>query len=955
MKHLFSTVLTVFLWFTTLAAAAPLSKQTLLEAASAWLKQNAVFQQSAPDAAVAAVTVLDNAQAQAKLAIVHLHPRGYIVMSMDDALHPIVAFSEVASLTHGLAPSSPLAALLQAQNQRFAEILTQPQTRSETDYFARNRSQWERLCAAGQTRAAPLEPGPASTIIQPPLLSTSWGQNEPYDHYLPTSDKSIYDRAVAGCVPVAIAQIIKFHHWPPRGQGTKSYIDDEGEIRATLAANLALPFAWDVMQDAYAGAGVDPTAPANLAVARTCLALGVFFESDYEIDGTGTFSNDIPQVFADHLFFQSDGFKMSNIESYYGNYISQDALYANIRSDILAGRPAYVGFADQVLGGHSFVADGLLTDSGTDYYHFNYGWSGYDNGWYRLTDGYEDTVITNGINNIQPQFMPQFDEIAYEQSPNFTLNWQFPQYHAASVTAFRLQATRNRRTETLASNIPPDARSWNLANQPAGEVTYSLAAKWDGGAWQPAATVTVAVTPTPAELQMAVLTPLVTGFNTVPFTVDINVSDRPGLTLSAATSRPDIFPAANLKFSGQGPNRTLTLTPATTTRAGNVLVWITAKVGKAQITATADLIVNFQGTPLPGADVAVNCPGQEFFTDGHALWRVQNETVFSPPTALQGGGLRLNDEGELVPYLYDNEFSRLCTYVTGPCAIAFQWKVSSQPESEEYPDADYLIFAIDDMEIDRIAGKRNWKDFAIDILEPGMHTLSWTYLKGDGEWFMNDDSGWIDDFFYVPLYQVNVTGGNASSEYYEPAAAIFAAAGDVVTLTAKAGKRFRRWETEPDGILENAENAETTFIMPEEPVTATAIFEADVEITLAPGWNLIGLPVTLEAGDALPLEGLPAHTCQLIDGKQHYVKATTFTGGQAYWLFHDGLNALSLKLTGQSTTAELPTEPGWHLVAPTAATTIPDHANAWKWNGRSYEAVTGDITPPEACWLYIHP
>ncbi|HOG51588.1 MAG TPA: hypothetical protein PKY10_13440 [Lentisphaeria bacterium] len=522
------------------------------------------------------------------------------------------------------------------------------------------------------------------------------------------------------------------------------------------------------------------------------------------------------------------------------------------------------------------------------------------------------------------------------------------------MTAFRLQATRNGQTATLTSNIPPGARSWNLANQPAGEVTYSLAAQ-KNGAWQPPATVTVSVTPTPAKLQMAILTPVVTGFNTGPLTIDINVSDRPGLTLDAATSRPDLFPAANLRFSGQGPNRTLTLTPATTTRAGNVLVWITATAGKAQITATADLIVKFQGTPIAGAGEAVNCPGQEFFTEGHVNWRVQTDTAFSPPSALQGGGL--GDDG--YPLLYNNEFSRLYTYVAGPCVVAFQWKVSSQPKTEAYPDADYLIFAVDDVEINRIAGNRNWKDYAIVIPEPGLHTVSWTYLKGDGIIFMYNDSGWIDDFSCVPLYPVNVAGGNAASEHYESGAAILAAAGDTVTLVAQPapnGVRFRRWETAPAVNLENAGSAETTFIMPAVPVAATAFFEAGVEITLTPGWNLVGLPVTLEAADVIPLAGRPACACQIVDGQPHYAKATTFAGGRAYWLFHGGANDLPLPLTGLTTTAELPTAPGWHLVAPCAATPIPDHANAWKWNGRRYKAVTsGVITPPEACWLYIYP
>lgn len=952
MKHLFSIVFTAFLWLGVLVSAAPLSEQTLLEAASAWLKQNALFQQFAPGAAPSAVTALGEALGEATLAVVHLHPCGYVVMSTDDALPPVVAFSEAASMPDDLTTGSPLADLLKAQSLRFAALLAQPQTRGSEDYFARNRSQWGRLRGTGETRAAPLEPDP-STIIQPPLLSTLWGQNEPYNHYLPTSDNSTYIRTVAGCIPTAIAQIMKYHHWPPRGQGRQSHTDSSWGIHATLAANLALPFAWDVMQDAYGGG--DPLAPANLAIARTCLALGVLFKSDYEIEGTATFGSEVPPAFANHLFFQSGEYKRSDISPHYSNYISQAALFANIRSDILARRPVYVGFSSKPnVSGHGFVVDGLLTDSGVDYYHFNYGWDGRHNGWYRLNDGHEDTVIDEGITNIQPQFMPQFNETAYEQGPNFTLAWQFPQYHAAAVTAFRLQATRNGHTDTLASNIPPDARSWDLANQPVGEVTYSLAAQ-KGGAWQPAATMMIAVTPAPAELQMAILTPVVTGFNTDPFVVDINVSDRPGLALSADTSRPDLFPAANLRFSGQGSNRTLTLTPAMTTRAGNVLVWITATVGKAQVTATADLLVNFPKTPVVGAGEAVNCPGQEFFTDGHVYWRVQTETAFSPPSALQGGGL---DDDEY-PLLYKNEFSRLYTYVTGPCVVAFQWKVSSQPQTEKYPDADYLIFAVNDVEIDRISGYRNWKNYTIVIPEPGTHTISWTYLRGDGIVYMYDDSGWIDDFSCVPLYPVNVSRGNASSDHHELAASILAADGDTVNLIAQPtqnGERFRYWKTEPAVNLADAASVETTFIMPATAVTVTAIFKADVEIPLIPGWNLVGLPVTLEAIDALPLAGLPVYACRLAAGQAHYARATTYAGGQAYWIFHDGANAFTLALSGQMTPAELPTEPGWHLVAPTIATPIPDHARAWKWNGKRYKTVAGGvITPPEAYWLYIYP
>jgi hypothetical protein len=226
---------------------------------------------------------------------------------------------------------------------------------------------------------------------------------------------------------------------------------------------------------------------------------------------------------------------------------------------------------------------------------------------------------------------------------------------------------------------------------------------------------------------------------------------------------------------------------------------------------------------------------------------------------------------------------------------------------------------------------------------------------------MYDDCGWLVDFSCVPLYAVNVTGGTAAWGNETPTAVLLAAAGETVTLTARTAtgnERFRRWDTTPTVNLDDPEAATTSFIMPAAPVAAAALFEADVDIAINPGWNLVGLPVTLEAADAIPLADLPAFFCQLVDGQPHYAKATVFPGGQAYWLFHGGADILTLQLTGLPVTTELPAAPGWHLVAPVAATPLPEHAEAWQWNGRAYEAGAGagaTLLPPGAYWLHIHP
>ena len=53
-----------------------------------------------------------------------------------------------------------------------------------------------------------------------PMVSTTWTQNKPFNNYLPLYGS---DRCITGCTATAMGQIMNYHRWPDRGQGSKSY------------------------------------------------------------------------------------------------------------------------------------------------------------------------------------------------------------------------------------------------------------------------------------------------------------------------------------------------------------------------------------------------------------------------------------------------------------------------------------------------------------------------------------------------------------------------------------------------------------------------------------------------------------------------------------------------------------------------------------------------------------
>ena len=563
------TICVLFVMMTSaILHASEVGENEILAAARKWIADNAVFLAELPNAVPEkAVQMADFEGKTMPLWRVDLQPAGYLVMSADDTLPPVVAFNTNGAFD--MPAGHPLPAMLNRQGAIFQEELDKPQTRGN-ELAAENKSRWNALL--GRTRADSATP---SKIITEPLLTTIWNQYAPYD-YISPNNGSYVNRGITGCVPTAFSQVLKFHEWPPKGQGSASHKDSEGNVKGELWADYSFPYEWDLMRDnhidnwRYSSKLKDYYYPrgninrSDWALARMMMEMGAFSQADYEQDGTGAYSYKFKTLLADHLMY-ADTAEYGDINVGYIGYTSQDTLYSRIKEDMLAGRPAIMTYP-----GHAFVGDGLGTMGGLDYYHINYGWGGSHNGWYLLTDGYNSTVIITATTGIMPRPVAVFRPMSVEQPAAFTLLWDFPKRLTAE--AFRLTRITGNQSFVISSSIEGTARSFEVSGQ-SDTATYTLEAMI-GGNWQEVSegiTVTVTDNPTPMlELWVDDELNSVSGQQFTTFVAANNTLK----SLTVACSRPDMVPESSISVTGAGTYRTVSLTPSKDL-VGNAILYLT--------------------------------------------------------------------------------------------------------------------------------------------------------------------------------------------------------------------------------------------------------------------------------------------------------------------------------------------------------------------------------------------
>jgi hypothetical protein len=230
------------------------------------------------------------------------------------------------------------------------------------------------------------------------LLTTRWNQDWPYNMYCPPHAAGPGGRVYAGCVASAMAQIMKYYDYPETGRHTHTYF---------WGAHFEVDFGettykWDSMTNVI-------NSSSRNAIAELMFHCGVAVDMQYSHTGSG--STIVNSYFAmKHHFRYRSGSHFAEMIDY-----ETSEWKFKLKEDLDRAKPIlYRGISNQS-DGHAYVVDGYQD---TSYFHFNWGWGGWSDGFYHLDAIHPQTLFPWGqaaVFNTDPYYADYCNSMVYTQ------------------------------------------------------------------------------------------------------------------------------------------------------------------------------------------------------------------------------------------------------------------------------------------------------------------------------------------------------------------------------------------------------------------------------------------------------------------------------------------------------------------------------------------------------------
>ena len=286
---------------------------------------------------------------------------GFVVLSSYDCVRPVLAYSPSGRFADTL--PAHVADWLLAYNDEIDRL-----EKAGVEPSSQALSEWTSL-----EQGTPEEP--LFSVVVQPLLTTTWKQGAPYNNLCPYDSSGSF-RCVTGCVATAMAQVMRYWNHPVSGTGQHTYTHSS---YGTLGANFgATTYQWSQMPASVSSAS--PTAQIN-AIATLMFHVGVALEMDYGRSSSATTGSygSVTSVCAENALKTYFGYSraMRHVEK---ADISDSLWSSMLMAELTARRPVMYSGRD-VSAGHSFVCDGC---DASGYFHFNWGWGGYCDGYYAI-------------------------------------------------------------------------------------------------------------------------------------------------------------------------------------------------------------------------------------------------------------------------------------------------------------------------------------------------------------------------------------------------------------------------------------------------------------------------------------------------------------------------------------------------------------------------------------------
>jgi hypothetical protein len=299
--------------------------------------------------------------------IVTYEPSGYVVVSGDDAVQPVLAFNVAGSFQWDTPNKNYLSHFV---GRSTVGRIKGARAKAKPAKGAGEHANWRQVRNKMTVTTAPegldLEASGATQTSAGGngvfLKTATWNQRGPYNDLCVARCGGI--EVPSGCTATAMAILMQYHQWPKTGNGSKSYSDEVTGRNFTHSV--------DFSQQTYDWAKLptEDITGQNTEVAKLMYHCGVAVEMNYAPDGSGAW----PSVgaFNNHFRYRD------TIDN--GLFRAPADHEADLIRSIRGGLPTVISTID-----HTMVACGYRHFDGA-FFFLNGGHGGGDDGWFSLGD-----------------------------------------------------------------------------------------------------------------------------------------------------------------------------------------------------------------------------------------------------------------------------------------------------------------------------------------------------------------------------------------------------------------------------------------------------------------------------------------------------------------------------------------------------------------------------------------
>ena len=410
-------LITCLLFGSTLVIAVPTTAYEAQKVVAGWLELDARPFGVSLGRSIDKVTVFSDQLGQAVYYIVYLQSGGFVIVSGEDSLEPVVAIAQNG--TYDPSTDNPLGAMMYYDFTQRVQTMRQGDNQSLRG-VRKAQNKWNQLIEAGAAAGGgddPVPLGGQSGISDPRvdiLVQSRWGQTTCcdipplacYNYYTPPLPPATPDgdpnNYPCGCVATAMSQVMRYHTYPLGPTAGNTYtISVDGSpvpnVPVRGGDGMGGPYNWGQMV-------LEPDCTTTLterqAIGALCFDAGISVNMIYTSGSSTAALNAADWSLVNEFTYNN---------SIYGSNPSLPELIEMINPNLDYSHPVIVG----LLGtnpDHAVVVDGYGYNLGTLYHHINMGWESVQDAWYNfyaeMPDGY--TTVYEAVYNI---FINDADEL----------------------------------------------------------------------------------------------------------------------------------------------------------------------------------------------------------------------------------------------------------------------------------------------------------------------------------------------------------------------------------------------------------------------------------------------------------------------------------------------------------------------------------------------------------------